>query len=208
MTDAPYPDVYFARQDDSDDGEFYASPRKVVHIDDAAVATLRDTVFAQTLPLGGALLDLMSGWRSHLPANIAFSRVVGLGMNADEMADNPQLTEYAVHDLNRTPALPFPDASFDAVVCSVSVQYLVRPLDVFADVRRVLKPGGVFVVSFSNRCFPSKAIWVWLYTDDEKHMTLVADYFRRTGFAKIVSSAHHHNGGDPLYVITGSKPRK
>jgi SAM-dependent methyltransferase len=208
MTEPPYPDVYFARQDASDDGMFYAAPRKVVHIDDTAIATLRDTVFANTLPLGGSLLDLMSGWRSHLPANIAYSRVVGLGMNAEEMADNPQLTEYVVHDLNRAPALPFPDASFDAAVCSVSVQYLVRPLDVFADVRRVLKPGGTFVVSFSNRCFPSKAIWVWLYTDDDKHVSLVSDYFRRTGFAKISSKSYLQCGGDPLYVVTGYRPRR
>ena len=143
MTDTHYPDVYFSRQDETDDRQFYAAPRKVVHIDDAAIGTLRDAVLAEVLPPGSAILDLMSSWRSHLPEHGAFTNVTGLGMNADEMADNPQLTAYVVHDLNQSPDLPFADTAFDAVICTVSVQYLVQPVEVFSEVRRVLKPGGV-----------------------------------------------------------------
>lgn len=203
MSDSPYPEVYFARQDDTDDALFYAEPRKVVHIDDAAITTLRDRVFARLLPRSGALLDVMSSWRSHLPDTLDATRVVGIGMNAEEMADNPQLTEYRVQDLNVSPALDFPDATFDAAVCTVSVQYLVRPIDVFADVRRVLKPGGVFVVSFSDRCFPTKAVWVWLFTDAAKHRELVSDYMRRAGLVRITTSSYEPGGSDPLYVVAG-----
>jgi SAM-dependent methyltransferase len=208
MTHTPYPDVYFSRQDETDDRQFYAVPRKVVHLDDAAIATLRDTVFSQTLADGDAVLDLMSSWRSHLPDSTAFARVTGLGMNADEMMDNPQLTEAVVHDLNQSPELPFANATFDAVICTVSVQYLVRPVDVFSEVRRVLKPGGAFIVSFSNRCFPDKAVWVWLFTDDEKHQALVSDYFRRAGFVKIAATAYEHDGGDPLFVVKGHRSKR
>lgn len=208
MTHTPYPEVYFSRQDETDDRQFYAAPRKVVHIDEAAIATLRDTVLAEALAPGDAVLDLMSSWRSHLPEGMPFARVTGLGMNAAEMADNPQLTETVVHDLNQSPELPFADAAFDAVVCTVSVQYLVQPVEVFSEVRRVLKPGGSFVVSFSNRCFPDKAVWVWLFTDDEKHQSLVSDYFRRAGFVKIAARAYEHTDGDPLFVVTGRRSKR
>lgn len=208
MTDPHYPDVYFSRRDETDDRQFYAVPRKVVHIDDVAIATLRDTVLAETLAPGSTILDLMSSWRSHLPEAGAFTSVTGLGMNADEMVDNPQLTTYVIHDLNQSPDLPFADAAFDAVICTVSVQYLVQPVEVFSEVRRVLKPGGVFVVSFSNRCFPDKAVWVWLFTDDEKHQALVSDYFRRSGFVRIAARAYEHAGSDPLFVVKGYRPKR
>jgi SAM-dependent methyltransferase len=200
----PYPPEYFMREDDSDDALFYTSSRKVVHIDDGAIATLRDTVFARLLPQGGAILDLMSSWRTHLPDSLKPSRVVGLGMNADEMADNPQLTSFTVQNLNREPVLPYADAEFDAVVCTVSVQYLMRPLEVFREVHRVLKPGAPCVVSFSNRCFSTKAIFVWLYTDDEKHQLLVSDYLERGGFSNVQTEAHTPRRADPLFVVTGT----
>ena len=145
----------FARVDADDDTRFYSVPRKVVHLEPGAIEALRG-VYAEHFAPGGTVLDLMSSWRSHLPDGMG--RVVGLGMNAEEMAANPQLDDWVVHDLNREPRLPFPDASFGAVACAVSVQYLVHPIEVFGDVLRVLVPGGPLVVSFSNRCFPTKAV--------------------------------------------------
>jgi ubiquinone/menaquinone biosynthesis C-methylase UbiE len=126
-------------------------------------------------------------------------------MNTAEMADNPQLSEYVVHDLNRDPRLPFEDASFDAVVCAVSVQYLTRPLEVFADVGRVLSPTGPFVVSFSNRCFPTKAVAVWLAGGDDAHRALVREYLERTGFTA-VGDEQPATPDDPLSVVWGRRP--
>ncbi len=207
MSDAPpYPPEYFAREDDGDDRRFYSVPRKVVHLDDRAVEALRERVFRPLLPAGGRILDLMSSWRSHLPDDVAFGRVTGLGLNAEEMADNPQLDEYVVHDLNAMPALPFADASFDAALCSVSVQYLTHPVEVFGEVRRVLTPQAPFIVSFSNRCFPSKAVWVWLFTDDAKHQALVTDYLARAGFVDVRTEDHTPRWGDPLYAVIGHAP--
>jgi SAM-dependent methyltransferase len=145
----------FARIDAADDARFYSVARNVVHLEPGAIEALR-SVYAELFPPGATVLDLMSSWRSHLPDGVG--RVVGLGMNAEEMEANPQLDEWVVHDLNRDPPLPFADASFDTVACAVSVQYLVHPHEVFADVSRVLVPGGPLVVSFSNRCFPTKAV--------------------------------------------------
>lgn len=207
MMDPPsagYPEAFFRRADPTDDTLFYLEPRKVVHIDDGAIAAL-GSIYAELLPRAGTLLDLMSSWRTHLPGELAGSpelAVVGLGLNAEEMADNPQLARYVVHDLNREPTLPFPDETFDGAMCAVSVQYLTRPIDVFAEVARVLKPGAPLVASFSNRCFPTKAVAVWSSTRDEQHVQLVESYFRLSGaWGKVQARAHRPPFGDPLYAL-------
>jgi SAM-dependent methyltransferase len=187
----------FARIDATDDARFYSLPRKVVHLEPGAIEALR-SVYAEHFRLGSVVLDLMSSWRSHLPEGLG--KVVGLGMSAEEMADNPQLDEWVVHDLNRDPHLPFPDAAFDAVACAVSVQYLVRPIEVFTDVRRVLAPDGAIVVSFSNRCFATKALLAWLGTDDAGHREIVRGYLERSGFDDVVD-AQIPTPDDPLFVV-------
>ena len=123
----------------------------------------------------------MSSWRSHLPAGFQAREVVGLGLNAEEMADNPQLTSHVVHDVNRRPQLPSAPASSTAPCAPSSIQYVIHPLLVFREVRRVLRPGSPFVVSFSNRCFPTKAVAVWLDSTDQHHMMLVRSYFEAAG---------------------------
>lgn len=187
----------FARIDPSDDARFYTAARKVVHLEPGAIEALR-RVYADQFPEGATVLDLMSSWRSHLPDGLG--RVVGLGMNTEEMAANPQLDEWVIHDLNREPRLPFPDASFAAVACAVSVQYLVRPVEVFTDVRRVLVPDGPCVVSFSNRCFPTKAVMAWLSTDDAGHRRLVHSYLEGAGFGDVVDE-QVPTPDDPLFVV-------
>jgi SAM-dependent methyltransferase len=185
--------------DASDDAGFYSVARNVVHLEPGAIEALRG-VYAEQFPPDATVLDLMSSWRSHLPDGLG--RVVGLGMNAEEMEANPQLAEWFVHDLNRDPRLPFADASFDAVACAVSVQYLVRPHEVFGDVRRVLVPGGPIVVSFSNRCFPTKAVALWLGSDDDDHRGLVHAYLERSGFIDVVDE-RVPTPDDPLFVVRG-----
>ena len=204
--DGLFPPAAYARDDDSADGGFYGFPRKVVHIDDDAIAAL-GRVYADVLPAGGRLLDVMSSWRSHLPPGLPTREVVGLGMNAEEMADNPQLARHVVHDLNREPRLPFADEEFDGATCAVSVQYLVHPVRLFREVRRILRPAAPFVVSFSNRCFPTKAVAVWLDTTDEQHLTLVRAYFEAAGGWTDVRAENRSPGGDanPLYVVTARR---
>jgi SAM-dependent methyltransferase len=199
--DGLLPPAAYAREDESLDTEFYVVPRKVVHIDEGAIAAL-GRLYAEVLPAGGRLLDLMSSWRTHLPEGFV-AEVVGLGMNAEEMADNPQLARAVVHDVNADPRLPFGDGEFDGAMCAVSVQYLVHPLRVFREVRRVLRPGAPFVVSFSNRCFPTKAVAAWLYADDGQHVTLVRSYYEAAGGFTGVREEDRSPGGygDPLYAV-------
>lgn len=170
----------FARGDAGPDAEFYATPRLVQHIDDTA----RDRIarlYSALLPETGDVLDLMSSWTSHLgPGNSAL-RVAGLGMNAEELDANAGLQERVVHDLNSDPRLPWPDARFDAVICTVSVEYLVRPVEVFREVRRVLRPGGRFVITFSNRWFPPKAIALWAELHEFERVGLVLEFFLEAG---------------------------
>jgi SAM-dependent methyltransferase len=198
--DGIFPSAAYEREDESPDGLFYTVARKVVHIDDDAIAAL-GRLYAELLPSRGRLLDLMSSWRSHLPSDRA-NEVVGLGLNAEEMADNPQLIAHVVHDVNGDPRLPFEDAAFDGAMCAVSIQYVLHPLLLFREVRRVLRPGALFVVSFSNRCFPTKAVAVWLATTDAQHVMLVRAYFDAAGgWTDIRAEDRSPGDGDPLYAV-------
>jgi len=193
--------VAFTRDDESPDDRFYVVPRKVVHIDDGAIAAL-GALYAEILPAGGRLLDLMSSWRSHLPPGFRAGAVVGLGLNAEEMADNPQLGSHVVHNVNHDTRLPFGDAEFDGAMCAVSIQYVIHPVLLLREVRRVLRPGAPFVVSFSNRCFPTKAVAVWLDTTDEQHVRLVRAYFETAGgWADVKDEDRSPDHGDPLYAV-------
>lgn len=186
---------------------FYGEPRLVTHIDDQAIEAAR-TFYGEVLPRGGAILDLMSSWVSHLPANGAYARVAGLGLNAVELESNPQLSEWAVHDLNREPRLPYGEAEFDGAVVTVSVQYLVHPVEVFAEVGRVLRPGARFAVTYSNRCFPTKAVAVWQTLNDREHADLIALYFRLSGAfdqARAIDLSPAPWRSDPLYAVVANR---
>jgi SAM-dependent methyltransferase len=194
---------FFWRLDDSDDELFYLTPRFVVHIDDAAIRKVGE-IYLSRLPRSGAILDLMSSWRSHLPSELKPARLVGLGLNRSEMADNPALTEIVTHDLNRTPQLPFDDASFDGAVLTVSVQYLIHPLEVFAAVGRVLKSGAPFIVTFSNRMFPTKAVAIWANASEQQRVDLVIYYFTQSAaFEKIEIIDRSSGATDPLWAVLG-----
>jgi SAM-dependent methyltransferase len=198
------PPTYFRRQDETSDEIFYQIPRKVVHIDDTAILLLK-AYYGVVLPRDAVLLDMMSSWRSHYPDDLRPVRVYAQGMNAEEMADNPQIDEFIVHNLNAHPSLPYEDNMFDAVTCAVSVQYLTQPVTVFTDVRRILRRGGIFVVSFSNRCFPTKAIAAWLNMSDMQHIALVTGYFEMAGFTDLNTEIHRGGSSDPLFIVTGRK---
>lgn len=197
----PFPAEFFRRMDDSPDAEFYSVPRLVTHIDDATIAALTQ-VYREVLPVGGAILDLMSSWVSHLPPEVDYARVAGVGMNRVELENNPRLTDLTVHDLNQQPQLPYDDASFDAVVNAVSIQYLTRPVEVYASVGRVLRPGGIALVAMSHRCFPSKAIMAWHACSPEERINLVHLYFEETGaFETPVFADRSPADADPLWVV-------
>jgi SAM-dependent methyltransferase len=196
------PPELFRRFDESPDAEFYAGPRLVTHIDDATIAALTQ-LYREVLPPVGGILDLMSSWVSHLPPEIPYGRVAGLGLNRVELEHNPRLTDLVVHDLNAEPELPYADASFDAVVNAVSIQYLTRPVEVYASVRRVLRPGGLALVAMSHRCFPTKAILAWHSCSPEERVRLVQVYFEAAGgYEPAVFLDRSPAGADPLWVVT------
>lgn len=200
-TDPGFPPGFFDRQDDTDDADFYAPPRFVTHIDGGAVAAVSALYAELGIDGSSAVLDLCSSWVSHLPEQPG--ELVVLGMNAAELAANPMATSQVVQDLNTDPRLPFDDGRFDAVLCCVSVDYLVRPVSVLAEARRVLRSGGVVVLTFSNRCFPTKAVRAWLETDDAGHVAVVEEYLRRAGFGHPTSSVRVPPSwrADPLYAV-------
>jgi SAM-dependent methyltransferase len=200
VTDHGFPPGFFDRSDPAADTAFYGPTRLVTHIDDGAIAAVGDLY--EELGVAGEVLDLMSSWVSHFHA--APERLTVLGMNEAELAANPAATVTVRHDLNADPRLPLPDDAFDAAVCCVSVDYLIRPVEVFTEVARVVRPGGLFITTFSNRCFPTKAIRGWLYSTDEQHLEIVSEYFRRAeGWGEPVAQRRtpESQPGDPLFAV-------
>jgi SAM-dependent methyltransferase len=199
------PEEAFRRYDEAPDEEFYRTPRLVTHIDDRAIAAVTQ-LYREFFPSGGDILDLMSSWISHLPPEMEYRRVIGLGMNEAELRHNERLDAYVVQNLNMNPRLPFGDAEFDGVGICVSIDYLTRPIEVLREVGRVLKVGSPTIISFSNRCFPSKAVAIWHQLDDRGHMRLVERYLEEAGnFANIRSldRSPRRMFSDPLYAVVG-----
>ena len=225
LIDPKYPDAFpfgekeMQRYDESSDFMFYAQPRFVKHIDDDAIGALTkyySEVFPAVPKPGDdvhkvALLDVCSSWISHYPKGYESSdtlRISGLGMNEDELKKNPILSDYAVRDLNEDPSLPYEDNTFDVVTNAVSVDYLTRPLEMMKEVQRVLKPGGLAIMSFSNRCFPTKAVSVWTATGDLDHIWIVGAYFHFAGgFTGLAAEDISPKPGktDPMYVVFARK---
>ncbi len=201
------PAAAFRRLDESPDEDFYAAARLVTHIDDAAVAAVTQ-LYREFFPVGGGVLDLMSSWISHLPPDVSYSRVVGLGMNEAELRANSRLDDWLVQNLNENPALPFADAAFDAVGICVSIQYLTDPVVVLREVGRALRPGAPLVITFSNRCFPTKAVAAWQTLGDREHAQLVAHYLRAAGNWEDIQAldrSPRSGRSDPLFAVAGRR---
>jgi SAM-dependent methyltransferase len=206
--DLGLPTEAFGKLDTEADELFYEPPRLVYHIDEHAVAALTE-FYRRVLPPGGVLLDLMSSWVSHLPPEIDYAEVIGHGMNPEELAANPRLTRRFTQNLNRDIGLPLADNSIDAATICVSIQYLQRPVEVLREAARVLRAGSPLVVSFSNRCFWTKAVAIWRGLDDDGHARLVELYLRHAGFADIAThrlAEWIEDEQDPLIAVIGRAP--
>lgn len=175
-----FSDDPFHREDEGNDPGFYTQPRLVSHVDTRAQAIIA-ALYSRLLKPGMVILDLMSSWQSHLPDGLEFASLMGLGLNEEELRHNPRLTDHVLHDLNKDSRLPFPNGQFDAIICNLSVEYLVRPFEVFAEVARVLKPGGLFIQTFSHRWFPPKVVKIWTELHEFERVGLVLEYFLRSG---------------------------
>ena len=204
MTESALKPSFFQREDESADSIFYEQPRLLVHIDEYAIEAAR-RLYAGLLPKGAALLDLMSSYKSHMPRELEWTRLAGLGMNETELRENDQLTEYAVTDINDDPRLPCRDEEFDGAVVTVSVQYMTRPVETFREVARVLKRKAPFIVTYSNRMFPTKAVRIWRALDDRERAALISVYFRESGgFGEVtIEDCSIDSGGynDPLFAV-------
>ncbi|HAI69198.1 MAG TPA: SAM-dependent methyltransferase [Gammaproteobacteria bacterium] len=216
-TDFFYDDP-FARMDWTDDSEFYSTPRLVSHLDAKAIEVITG-FYSQFIKPGMKVLDLMSSWKSHLPEKLELADLMGLGLNQEELENNNQLTGYLLHDLNKTPRIPFDDKAFDAVICTVSVEYLTQPFEVFQEVSRILKAGGYFIVTFSNRWFPPKVINIWPDLHEFERIGLVMEYFLKSeqynhlstysmrNFPRPADDKYIHESqyADPVFAVCGQK---
>lgn len=201
----------FFRADEGDDENFYTLPRLVYHIDEPAVASLTQ-YYRNNIPEGSKILDICSSWVSHYPLEFkdTMNRISATGMNALELIANDQLTDYEAKNLNVNSKLPYDDNTFDAVTCVVSIDYLIKPIEVLKEVRRVLKPDGQVIISQSNRCFPSKAIQMWLNMNDRQHLELINGYLKYAGFGPakafdITAKVPGESYNDPMFIVTVKK---
>lgn len=206
MSKLDLPDRYFSREDETSDEAFYLSPRFTTHIDDATIANITH-FYREVLSPSDRLLDLMSSWISHLPNEVAYRRVSGLGMNTDELQRNPRLHDFTVQNLNTSTTLPYPGESFDAVMIIVSIQYLIRPLEIFCEIDRILSPGGKCIVALSHRLFPTKAIYAFQVLSLPDRCKLVSAYIQHANSSfdiEIVDRSPPN--ADPLWLVVGNKP--
>jgi SAM-dependent methyltransferase len=195
------PADWFRRFDETPDSFFYRQPRLVEHIDEGATAAVTQ-LYRELFAADGAILDVMSSWVSHLPDDVTYRRVVGLGMNRQELAANPRLDAFVVHDLNRDARLPFEDDEFDAAAICVSIQYLTRPVEVLRDLGRVVRADAPLAITFSNRCFPTKAVAVWQSVDDVGHAQLIRHYLEEAGTWRSIEASERTDApGDPLFAV-------
>ena len=199
------PSFWFHRPDNETDDVFYEQARMVAHIDDATMAAVTD-FYREFIPAGASVLDLMSSWLSHLPNDVALGRVAGLGMNAEELAANPQLTEWCVHNLNENPKIPFAAGSFDRALIVVSIQYLTRPVEVLQSVLCSLKSSGAIAIAMSHRLFPTKAIAAFQGMERDDKMKLVGYCLQQAGFNDITFHDRSPPGADPMWIMTAIKP--
>ncbi|MEL7502447.1 MAG: class I SAM-dependent methyltransferase [Cyanobacteria bacterium J06554_6] len=202
--------------DPTNDLEFYAYPRFVTHVDEGFISQLTD-LYRQRLQPETRIFDMMSSWVSHLPSGMTFERIEGHGMNAEELARNQRLDHYFIQNLNENQTLPLEDRSFDAVLNTVSVQYLQYPERVFAEIYRILKPGGIAIISFSNRMFAQKAIAAWRNGSEVSRVELVKRYFRSVpGFSEpevvqkvsdvpVILQMMGMGGADPFYAVIAER---
>ncbi len=215
-------ECYFAagalsRADEAADVAFHTRARLTPHLDARCRAELA-AIHGRLLQPGMRVLDLMASIDSHLPQDLHGLTLAGLGMNPGELAANPRLAERVVQDLNARTVLPWPDASFDAVLNTAAIEYLVRPAEVMAEVRRVLKPGGLFCVAFSDRWFPSKAIAVWSRLHDFERLGLVLSLFHDAAFDELHTESLRgaarpaddryfaaREFSDPLFLVRGRR---
>ncbi len=209
----------FSRLDESDDAQFYATDRFVSHLDSLALETVEKLIAELVVEENPVILDLMAGWDSHIPEELKPSRVVGLGLNRNELSRNTSLSEIVIHDLNMDPTLPFPEETFDAVINTVSVDYMTKPVQVFREAGRILRPGGLFLVIFSNRMFPEKAVRVWKESSEDERVLLVEDFFKEArhfektsvfvskGKPRPENDKYTHLGipSDPIYAVYADK---
>ncbi|KAE9364807.1 hypothetical protein N431DRAFT_550206 [Stipitochalara longipes BDJ] len=212
-TPLTYTPADFLRQDESSDSEWYAHPRFVQHIDDPAIAALK-SYYSTIIKPNHTVLDICSSWVSHFPVDLKPQSMIGYGMNRAELSKNPHLTKFFVKDLNVDPRLEeVEDESCDTVICNVSVDYLTKPVDMFNEMKRVLKIGGTAHMAFSNRCFPTKVVGKWMGMTDEERRKWVGGYFWASGGWEDVEEVilKEQKGGflggyeDPLYVVRARK---
>ena len=211
-----FSDDPFQRSDNAIDSAFYSQPRLINHLDEAAQAELK-SVYRDLIPAHSVVLDLMSSINSHIDKKFEIQKITGLGLNEKELEANPVLDEKIIHDINQDQRLPFNDASFDTVVCSLSIEYITQPATLFDEVARLLRPGGRFIISFSNRWFPGKAIQVWNNLHDFERIGLVMEYFIESahfgeintyslrGLPRPVDDKHNIPLSDPIYVVWANR---
>ncbi len=191
------------KENSNDDSIFYSQPRFVHHLDNNFRRRLT-TLYKEIIPKNSIILDLMSSWVSHLPPEINYKKVIGHGMNKKELQKNSRLDYYWVQDLNKNQKLPLKDWSVDFCLMVAAWQYLQEPEAVASEIKRIVKPGGSVIISFSNRAFWEKAPRIWREGGDKEHIKYIKAILLSQGWDK-VRSIEESDNKEGIFGMVGIK---
>ena len=206
---------YYQRKkpDESNDEEFYSDPKFVYHLD-ANFRRYLSNVYKKEISDNSTVLDLMSSWDSYLPEDKKYIKVIGHGLNKQELENNKIFDTYWIQNFNLNQEIPLENKSVDYCLMVAAWQYLQYPENLTKEIARILNDHGKFIISFSNRAFWHKAPNIWTLSNEEERIKYVRKVLISNGFnePKIIrkfneSAINFFNffSKDPFYCLISTK---
>ena len=206
--------TYQQRQkpDESNDSLFYSSPKFVYHLDSNFRQNL-SKLYEEEIKNNSTVLDLMSSWDSYLPKNVNYKKVIGHGLNKEELEKNKAFDNYWVQNFNINQKIPLENETIDFCLMVAAWQYLQYPEKISEEIARILNQNGKFIIAFSNRAFWHKAPNIWTYSSEIERIEYVRDILVKNGFCepRVIKKFTQENSflpflkRDPFYCVISEK---
>ena len=199
--------------DESNDEEFYYNPKFVYHLDANFRQNLSD-LYEREIDNNSTVLDLMSSWDSYLPKEKIYKKVIGHGLNKQELDKNKIFNSYWIQNFNLNQEIPLEKESVDYCLMVAAWQYLQYPENLTREIARILSDQGKIIVAFSNRAFWHKAPNIWTSSNEEERVKYVRRVLISNGFdePKIIKKFNkpalnifNFSKKDPFYCLIAKK---
>ena len=199
--------------DESNDAEFYSDPKFVYHLDANFRKYLSD-LYKNEITDNSTVLDLMSSWDSYLPEGRKYKKVIGHGLNKQELEKNKIFNTYWIQNFNLNQEIPLDSETVDYCLMVAAWQYLQYPENLTKEIARILSDQGKFIISFSNRAFWHKSPNIWTKSTEEERLKYVRKVLITNGFnePKIIKKFNepalnifNFLSKDPFYCLIATK---